>query len=698
MEGFKISNYSVLTRYTVLSGDDATGLTIDAPALPASTTISYMDVSPPVPQPGNYGATNNAINITGDVIGTQLDVDVVNAQGQLSDLLRDIDNYSRSLPSDNIGSAPTGNKTFQPTTLSYSETSITFDDVTLTFDGYNSATGLNDPTSQFFIIARNGTITFTDVIINIINGANPGNIFFVALGSGGSITVTGVPTINGNLMAKTAITITGTGTQTVEGRIYANDGDVTLTEVLSVTGRGAEFSPPNPSFNINKNPLYSNLNAYGIFVGDEMTAVAPSTITVENGRYGVYAPISNPIIGNFVGTGSPSGFYNQNAAEAGIELVTLISNLQTFIVNAPTYNTFTLESIAVVNSGGGFTYTLYPNITYTTDAELEFGPNDIINFVVSAAGQQFFINSEYRLTFTNPTVNFNSSGFFDVNIVQYFIEAFQIRIDGFTSDGQVLINPEYIYWLSNDDIVIFNVDINNMYGTLVGTSVMGFRNSSTFTGRIYSTEGTFINLEGDMYITVVPPSGPVPPPPPPPPTPSGPVPCYAKGTLIFTQDGYVPIETLKAKSKVIIKGYINHTFYTSSKMKNKTIDWIGKFTIDAKHPDSCPVCISKGALGDNLPFQDLYVSPEHKMIINGVPVKAKSLLNGTTIKQKYEQEKVEYYHLELDSHCAILANGLQSESYFNTGKGLSAIFELSKKYKSNPLITSWHKQRSFFKQ
>jgi len=39
-----------------------------------------------------------------------------------------------------------------------------------------------------------------------------------------------------------------------------------------------------------------------------------------------------------------------------------------------------------------------------------------------------------------------------------------------------------------------------------------------------------------------------------------------------------------------------------------------------------------------------------------------------------------------------------TESYLNTGKDLSAIFELSKRYTSKTLIPNCHKQRSFFKQ
>jgi hypothetical protein len=44
-------------------------------------------------------------------------------------------------------------------------------------------------------------------------------------------------------------------------------------------------------------------------------------------------------------------------------------------------------------------------------------------------------------------------------------------------------------------------------------------------------------------------------------------------------------------------------------------------------------------------------------------VRASRLVNGTTIYQDNECDDVEYYHVELDSHSAVFANGILSESY-----------------------------------
>jgi hypothetical protein len=44
-----------------------------------------------------------------------------------------------------------------------------------------------------------------------------------------------------------------------------------------------------------------------------------------------------------------------------------------------------------------------------------------------------------------------------------------------------------------------------------------------------------------------------------------------------------------------------------------------------------------------------------------------SLINGVTIYQEQNGTHVTYYHIELDSHDILLAEGLEVESYLDTG-------------------------------
>jgi hypothetical protein len=78
-----------------------------------------------------------------------------------------------------------------------------------------------------------------------------------------------------------------------------------------------------------------------------------------------------------------------------------------------------------------------------------------------------------------------------------------------------------------------------------------------------------------------------------------------------------------------------------------------------------PVKISRFAIDSKAPHSDLYVSPAHSIYIDGLLVPAASLVNGVTIvaDAKPEALSLTYFHIELDKHEAILAEGLAVESF-----------------------------------
>jgi ELWxxDGT repeat protein len=136
------------------------------------------------------------------------------------------------------------------------------------------------------------------------------------------------------------------------------------------------------------------------------------------------------------------------------------------------------------------------------------------------------------------------------------------------------------------------------------------------------------------------------------------VPCYCRGTLIRTQRGQERVEKLKIGDKVV----------TASGMA-RPIKWIGRrgyggrFILGRK--DILPVCIKAGALDDNVPRRDLWISPHHAMYLEGALIEAKDLVNGVSIVQAERVETVEYFHIELESHDVILAEGAPSETFID---------------------------------
>jgi hypothetical protein len=104
------------------------------------------------------------------------------------------------------------------------------------------------------------------------------------------------------------------------------------------------------------------------------------------------------------------------------------------------------------------------------------------------------------------------------------------------------------------------------------------------------------------------------------------------------------------------------------------VKWIGRRSYSGRfvlgRKDILPVCIKAGALDDDLPKRDLWISPHHAMCFEdkaqgGVLIEARHLVNGVSIVQAERADKVEYIHVELDSHDAIFAEGALSETFLD---------------------------------
>jgi hypothetical protein len=67
-----------------------------------------------------------------------------------------------------------------------------------------------------------------------------------------------------------------------------------------------------------------------------------------------------------------------------------------------------------------------------------------------------------------------------------------------------------------------------------------------------------------------------------------------------------------------------------------------------------------------LPQRDLLLSPGHHVFADGILVPVWALENAITIARE-PVSQVTYWHVELDTHDVILAEGLPTESYLDTG-------------------------------
>ena len=80
--------------------------------------------------------------------------------------------------------------------------------------------------------------------------------------------------------------------------------------------------------------------------------------------------------------------------------------------------------------------------------------------------------------------------------------------------------------------------------------------------------------------------------------------------------------------------------------------------------DVAPIKVCRSALAPNVPHRDLYLSPSHALYLDGVLVCVGGLVNDRSIVRcaKGELDQVSYFHLELEGHHVILAEGAPAKS------------------------------------
>ena len=138
--------------------------------------------------------------------------------------------------------------------------------------------------------------------------------------------------------------------------------------------------------------------------------------------------------------------------------------------------------------------------------------------------------------------------------------------------------------------------------------------------------------------------------------------CFLKGTKISTPSGDRLVQELQIGDEV------------QTLTGRKTIKWIGynKFTKEegrAWQDRVMPIRVARFAIGDHTPHRDLYFSPLHCIFFNESLIPVIYLVNEASIAQGMpsDMSAIEYYHIELDTHEVIYAEGALVESFFDDG-------------------------------
>ena len=152
--------------------------------------------------------------------------------------------------------------------------------------------------------------------------------------------------------------------------------------------------------------------------------------------------------------------------------------------------------------------------------------------------------------------------------------------------------------------------------------------------------------------------------------------CFAAGTALAAPHGATQVEALRAGDLLVT---LDHGAQAVTWVFAKT--WTAQDM--AQNANIVPVRIRQGSLGNGLPQRDLLVSQQHRILVQG-PIAARMYGGDVLIAAKHltalpgidiicPDTAITYYHVMLDQHQVLYAEGLPTESLYLGAQSLKAI-------------------------
>lgn len=144
------------------------------------------------------------------------------------------------------------------------------------------------------------------------------------------------------------------------------------------------------------------------------------------------------------------------------------------------------------------------------------------------------------------------------------------------------------------------------------------------------------------------------------------VPCFVTGTTVCTDQGLLPVERLRPGDRVLTR---DNGF--------QPLLWAGIRKVGRSWLQACPhlqpVRIAANAFGPGQPARDLWVSPQHRLLLKGAGCQmlfgepevlaAASHLQAHPGVTRQVLARTAYVHLLFERHQAVFSNGLWTESF-----------------------------------
>ncbi|WP_241767679.1 Hint domain-containing protein [Tanticharoenia sakaeratensis] len=183
--------------------------------------------------------------------------------------------------------------------------------------------------------------------------------------------------------------------------------------------------------------------------------------------------------------------------------------------------------------------------------------------------------------------------------------------------------------------------------------------------------------------------------------------CFLSGSLIALNNGQKRVEDVVTGDEIVT--------YVEGVATSQRVTWTGQAhcMVRPNLPDDqagYPVRVLKDAIADGVPFKDMLITAEHCLFFDGKFTPARMLVNGRSIFFDRSITSYDYYHIETEEHSVIMADGMLTESYLDTGNRrafrtndavIRGLFSSSKDWKTDaaaPLDTSRETVEPLFRQ
>jgi T5SS/PEP-CTERM-associated repeat protein len=462
-----------------------------------------------------------------------------------------------------------------------------------------------------------GSLDVGDAGTGLLSISNGASVTATTLDAGllaGAAGIVSVSGLNSDLTATGTVSIgdAGSGELSILAGGNANiDGDLEIADAGTGSGNvDIESTTGTIFFGGNINVGYNGIGV--LTIGPNVTWIQDNG-GINTGANATVTQDSLPDPSPYLNNSSPN--YNFNVSGTA-EYAAYVGNTGNIFIGAG--HSLTVESPTIYGSGGAFS--LNSSADLTVDAD-------------SVTGQTFSLSGDNTLWIGHdvlPTIKTPASGTGpftsepNPNLGQLTVGGFTSTIANFAVGDTIIVDTSAPATFVRSGAMISVIENATTLGVLTFDTAA---NAAT-------AAGTPLALVDHVL-------------------------CFLAGTMIATPSGQTEVERLAVGDVVVTAGG-----------RRRPVTWIGQGRVLAtrgRRNAATPVIVRKGALGPNVPHKDLRVTKGHALYLDGVLIPVEFLVNHRSILWDDQAQEVALYHIELETHDVLLANGAPAESYRDDG-------------------------------